>query len=72
MNNKKAKSCRKAVRNMGRDPRDAAIMQVKGYMVGAFLGRPGAPFLGQRILAKTCGRHLLKSLKRAVLRGAVA
>lgn len=71
MNNKKAKSCRKAVRNMSRDPRDVQTVEPAPGRNMHIIGM-NAGFLGDRILTKNCGRALYKSLKRAVLRGAVA
>lgn len=69
MNAQKAKSIRKAVRNMSRHPREVELASGdKPYFMSAFGKGPGYHFLGQRILTKTCGRGLYKSLKRAVVR----
>lgn len=70
MNAKKLKSLRKAIRARGLHPRTVELSSGdKPFLVGAFLGRPGAMFTGQRILTKTCGRAYYQAAKRAIARG---
>ena len=72
MSAKQFKSMRKAVRSIGKHPREVVIKPlVPVYIRGVQFLSPGASFSGQRVIEPSCGRGLYHNLKKAERLGIV-
>lgn len=69
MSHIQSKIARRAVRQIGKHPREVVVQPAKPVFIP--LPRPGATFLGQRRLAATCGRAIYRALKKADRKGLV-
>jgi hypothetical protein len=71
MSHIQAKIARRAVRQIGKHPREVVVQLGKQVFIPPFPGAPGAIFLGQHRLSATCGRAIYRALKKADRKGLV-
>jgi hypothetical protein len=72
MNGRKSKAFRRAVRNIGKHPREIKTKPAKPTFIPPMMpGKPGATFLGERHLVLSCGRAVYRTLKKADRKGLI-
>jgi hypothetical protein len=71
MSHKQSKIARRAVRAIGKHPREVELVPTKPIMLFDLFGAPRGQFLGQRNLLPACGRAIYRMAKKADRKGLI-